>query len=169
MLDADPAHDPAPPLAAAAIALAPLALAAQVAMQLAAARPVRVHEPVDPFRRDRQRALVPGPRGDLFRAPVLFDQGADPAPLPRRDPRPTAARARPLAGPPVGLAGAVGPCALIAPQLARDRRHVTLQDLRDPLPGLPHAPQGPNLIPFLSGEVRIAHRATPTCRLEPRC
>lgn len=92
LLDADPSHDPAPVLAATAVALAPLALAAKVTVQLTAARPIRRHEPVDPLRRGRQRAFAPRPPGDLLGTPIVPGQILDPAPLAQREPIPRAAR-----------------------------------------------------------------------------
>lgn len=169
VLDAQAVDDAAPMLPSAGVALAALLLAAQVAVQIAAELLVGVDELVDPLVADLDSTFQASPLCDLLGAPVEPDKLRHAAPLLRRDAPSSAAGAGSILGQVVRLLGAVPALTAVAPKLPANRAGASAQSSGDLALAVSGAEQGPGLIPFLSGEVRIAHRATPTWSLESRC
>ena len=169
LLDPDATDDLAAPLSTTSVALSALPLAAQMRVQIASKPLVRVDQLVDPLMTDPHGAFQPSSGCNLFRAPVTANESRNSAPLCRCDAVPTPTGTSPRLSPLLGLLGAISALPAIALNLARNAAGAAINRLRDVSEAISGSQHGPNLVTFFLGEVRIAHRATPTWWLECRC
>jgi hypothetical protein len=138
--------------------------AAEVPVQRPARALVCPDPPIDRLVTDPQLPLAPEPAGDLFRAPVLAQEGLHLVPVPRREAAIAAGAGPP--GPRVGV-GDLGPIApvvggAIAAQLATDGAPVASQHLGDGRPRQPLLSQDGDGVPFSSGDLAVAHGRLPS-------
>jgi len=151
------------PAAVAPIALPALLAAAKVQMQITPETLVMANVALNPLVADPAKPLLRQPQTDLFRAPVLAQQGFNPAPVLRRQSRLRLALPA-LDRKALRLLRALAAPAAVAPQLPADCGLVDADNVGNLGLVASRFHQGVNLVSLLLGKLRImSHGASPFC------
>jgi len=149
------------PAAVAPIALPALLAAAKVQMQITPETLVMVNVAINPLVADPAKPILCQPQTDLFRAPVLAQQGFNPVPVIRRQSRLRLALPA-LDRKALRLLRAITSPSAVAPQLPADCGFVDADDGGNICLAISCFHQGENLVSLPLGKLRVmSHGASP--------